>query len=215
VEPEECATLTNNGRGTHRIEGIGDKMVPLIHNVLTTDYVAQVHDDDCVMGLQVLEHGRAVLQKRLHLAAGSMDSLGGWFGISSVCNILGAIKTARILGLGAQDNVVTVATDGFDRYPSVIADLARRRGPIGDSTMAEWFEQIFRGGGASATNILDVRSGVQKERLFRQKREVWKAFGYSDAHLEKMKSQSFWDAEYGKIAEIDAGITAGRKLPGA
>ncbi len=211
VEPEECSTLTDNGRGTHRIEGIGDKMVPLIHNVLTTDYVALVHDDDCVMGLQVLEHGRRLLERTLRLAAGTLDPLGGWFGISGVCNILGAIKTARHLGLGARDNVVTVATDGFDRYPSVLADLARRCGPIGDSTMAEWYERIFRG--ATTANILDVRSGVQKERLFRQKREVWKEFGYTDAHLEKMKSQVFWDAEYAKIAAIDAGVAASRKLP--
>src|ERR1035437_1213815 len=51
LEPMECSTLFNNGRGTHRIEGIGDKMVTLIHNVLTTYYVALIHDDDCVMGL--------------------------------------------------------------------------------------------------------------------------------------------------------------------
>src|SRR5450755_3906411 len=55
LEPKECSTLFNNGRGTHRIEGIGDKMVTLIHNVLTTDYVALIHDDDCVMGLELLE----------------------------------------------------------------------------------------------------------------------------------------------------------------
>ncbi len=210
VEPEECATLTDNGRGTHRIEGIGDKMVPLIHNVLTTDYVARVHDDDCVMGLQVLQHGRAMLEKRLRLAAGALDPLGGWFGISGVCNVLGAIKTAKLLGLGPQDNVVTVATDGFDRYPSVLADLARRQGPIGDSTMADWYDRIFRG--ATAGNVLDVRPGVQKGRLFRQKREVWRQFGYSDAQLEKMKAQGFWDAEYAKIADIDARLAAARKL---
>jgi cysteine synthase len=213
VEPEECATLTDNGRGTHRIEGIGDKMVPLIHNVLTTDYVAQVHDDDCVMGLQVLEHGRTMLEKKLRLAAGSLGALGGWFGISGVCNVIGSIKAAKLLGLGPQDNVVTVATDGFDRYPSVLADLARRVGPIGDSMMADWYDRIFRGAGTA--NVLDVRSGVQKGRLFRQKREVWTQFGYGDAQLEKMQAQGFWDAEYARIAAIDEGVAAGRKLPAA
>ena len=213
VEPEECATLTNNGRGTHRIEGIGDKMVTLIHNVLTTDYVARVHDDDCVMGLKVLEHGRRVVERQLGLASGALEPLAGWFGISSVCNILGAIKTAKLLNLAPDQNVVTIATDGFDRYPSVLKDLEKRRGPIGDDTMAEWYDTIFRG--ATSGEILDVRPALQKERLFRQKREVWSQFGYSDAYLEQMKSQGFWDAEYARIGQIDAGVLANRKLPGA
>jgi len=212
VEPKECSTLYDNGRGTHRIEGIGDKMVTLIHNVITTDYVALVHDDDCVRGLKVLEQGRPVLERQLRLAAGALDHLGGWFGISSVCNIIGAIKTAKLLRLGAGQNVVTVATDGFDRYPSVIADLERRSGPIGDSTLARWYEEIFRG--ATTGEMLEVRSGVQKERLYRQKREVWSRFGYSDAYLEKMKSQSFWDEEYQKIEHIDRDLALKRDLMG-
>jgi len=210
VEPDECATLTDNGRGTHRIEGIGDKMVTLIHNVLTTDYVARVHDDDCVAGLKVLEHGRAVVERQLKLEPGALGSLAGWFGISSVCNIIGAIKTAKLLNLGKDHNVVTIATDGFDRYPSVMQDLERRRGPVTDAKLAEWYERIFRG--ATAGGMLDVRSGVQKERLFRQKREIWRQFGYSDAYLEKMKSQAFWDDEYAKIAKIDQGVADTRKL---
>jgi len=210
VEPEECATLTNNGRGTHRIEGIGDKMVTLIHNVLTTDYVARVHDDDCVMGLKVVEHGRRIVEQLLRLKDGTLEPLAGWFGISSVCNILGAIKTAKLLNLAADQNVVTIATDGFDRYPSVLKDLEKRRGPIADATLAQWYEKIFRG--ATPGEILDVRSGVQKERLFRQKREVWSKFGYTDADLERMKSQSFWDDEYAKIEQIDRDLAVKRDL---
>ena len=212
VEPKECSTLYDNGRGTHRIEGIGDKMVTLIHNVITTDYVALVHDDDCVKGLKLLEQGRPILERQLRLAAGALDHLGGWFGISTVCNIIGAIKTAKLLHLAADQNVVTVATDGFDRYPSVLADLERRSGPIGDSTLARWYDEIFRG--ATADDILEVRSGVQKERLFRQKREVWSRFGYSDAYLERMKAQSFWEEEYDKIERIDRDLALKRDLMG-
>ncbi len=210
VEPKECSTLYDNGRGTHRIEGIGDKMVTLIHNVLTTDYVVLVHDDDCVMGLKVLEDGRRPLESALHLGAGALEPLAGWFGISSICNILGAIKTAKLLGLGPEQNVVTVATDGFDRYPSVMQDLERRRGPITDATMVEWFEAIFRGAGREG--ILDVRPGTEKERLFRQKAEVWTKFGYTKKFLDKMRSQAFWDDEYAKIPGIDRARVKGRDL---
>ena len=210
VEPIECSTLFNNGRGTHRIEGIGDKMVTLIHNVLTTDYVMMVHDDDCVAGLKVLQDGHQALERVLKLAPGSLSWMRGWFGISSVCNILGAIKTARLLDLGPHENVVTVATDGFDRYPSVMADLEKRRGPTNDVILAEWYEAIFRG--ATAADTLDVRSSEQKDRLFRMKHDTWSRFGYSDSYLEQMQSQAFWDAEYGKIEATDRALLAARKL---
>jgi cysteine synthase len=202
LEPRECSTLFNDGRGTHRIEGIGDKMVTLIHNVLTTDYVMMIHDDDCVVGLDLLERRQHSLEPLLGLPAGSLAGFEGLFGISSICNILGAIRMARFLNLGPRDNVVTIATDGFDRYPSVLADLERRKGRPGESDIAARFEEVFRGG--EAGEILDVRPREQKERLFRYKEEVWKPFGYSQSYLESMKSQSFWDEEFSKVAEIDA-----------
>ena len=121
LEPKECSTLFNNGRGTHRIEGIGDKMVTLIHNVLTTDFVMVIHDDDCVVGLELVERMAQTGMTNLP----GMPHLRGVFGVSGICNILGAIRLARHLQLGPEDNVVTVATDGFDRYPSVLADLRR------------------------------------------------------------------------------------------
>jgi hypothetical protein len=89
-------------------------------------------------------------------------------------------------------------------------DLERRRGPITDAMLAEWFDRIFRS--ATAGEILDVRPGVQKERLFRQKREVWSKFGYTDLYLEGMKSQAFWDAEYAKIEQIDRDLALKRDL---
>ena len=98
---------------------------------------------------------------------------------------------------------MTVATDGFDRYPSVLADLSRRNGEI---DYREWFETIFRGG--DNRDILDVRGREQKERLFRAKEEVWKQFQYSKTY--GMQSQSFWDAEYEKIAAIDEGLLKAR-----
>ena len=152
---KECSTLFNNGRGTHRIEGIGDKMVTLIHNVLTTDYVTLIHDDDCVVGLELLECRQSLLERTLGMAEGSLRRLRGLFGISGICNILGAIRMARYLDLGPDDNVVTIATDGFDRYPSVLANLEDRMGPVPDRQAAAWFEKIFRGG--DSRDILDVR----------------------------------------------------------
>jgi len=198
LEPKECSTLYNNGRGTHRIEGIGDKMVTLIHNVLTTDYVMLIHDDDCVLGLELLERRARAVERILAMPRGSLQYLEGVFGISGICNVLGSIRLARHLGLGPSDNVVTIATDGFDRYPSVLSDLARRHPAIDEPSI---FEEVFRGDGGP--DILDVRPCEQKERLFTYKEQVWTGFGYSRDFLERMKSQSFWDGEYARIESID------------
>jgi cysteine synthase len=210
LEPRECSTLFDNGRGTHRIEGIGDKMVTLIHNVLTTDYVALIHDEDCVAGLELLECRQPLVEQLLHLRPGALLELRGLFGVSGICNVLGAIRMARYLDLGAEANVVTVATDGFDRYPSVLRSLAERRGPADEAQLGGCFEEVFRGG--DAREILDVRPRAQKERLFGYKEAVWTGFGYSRAYLDSMKSQAFWDAELDRIPAIDSELARRRLM---
>ena len=208
LEPRECSTLFNDGRGTHRIEGIGDKMVTLIHNVLTTDYVMLIHDDDCVMGLELLERRLPMLERRLRVPAGHLASLEGLFGVSGLCNIIGAIRLARHLRLGPDDNVVTIATDGIDRYPSVLDDLGVRQAPLDTDKLEGWCESIFRGN--YPDEILDTRPRGQKERLFQYKQQVWSNFGYSAAYLESMKSQSFWDTEYDRIDGVDRELAGSR-----
>jgi cysteine synthase A len=218
LEPRECSTLFNNGRGTHRIEGIGDKMVSLIHNVLTTDYVMALHDGDCVVGLDLLERQSGSVERLLGLPDGCLTALEGTFGISGVCNVLGAIRLARHLELGPEDNVVTIATDGFDRYPSVLADLDRRLGRLtADELPAQFdrarfdparFESVFRGG--APEEILDVRGAAEKQRLFSYKEQVWTGFHHSHAYLESMKSQTFWDAEFDRIEAIDRALVRAR-----
>jgi cysteine synthase len=204
LEPKECSTLFNNGRGTHRIEGIGDKMVTLIHNVLTTDYVMRIHDDDCVMGLELLERRQPLVQQ---LTGATLPSIQGLFGISGICNVIGAIRLAHHLRLGPDDNVVTIATDGFDRYPSVLDDLAAR---YPAPNFSDWFASVFRA--FDPADILDVRGAAEKNRLFDQKQQIWSGFGYSNSYLNEMKSQSFWDAQFAAIDQIDRDLTFARNI---
>ena len=210
LEPKECSTLSNNGRGTHRIEGIGDKMVTLIHNVLTTDYVIRIHDDDCVMGLELLERRQTLVEELTGCTGRSLAALSGLLGVSGVCNVIGSIRLVRYLNLGPGDNVVTIATDGFDRYPSVLADLAARSGPIDRPKLCGWFESIFRGG--DSDDVLDVRPHEQKSRLFDYKERMWLSFGYAKPYLARMQEQSFWDAEYDAINRVDQDLAASRNL---
>src|ERR687891_1132325 len=116
AEALECPTLLRNGFGEHNIQGIGDKHVPLIHNVMNTDVVADVSDRDTDR-LNVLFNtaaGRAFLRGRgVHERV--IEALDA-FGLSSICNVLAAIKTAKLLRLGADDVVLTVAPDGAGMY---------------------------------------------------------------------------------------------------
>ncbi len=184
-EPRECPTLYSNGVGPHRIEGVGDKMVTLIHDVATTDYVLLVHDEDCLWGLVGVQE----------------TPLAGMFGISSVANIIAAVTMAQHLGLGRGDNVVTVATDGFDRYPSVIEDLRRRTGRQFQSQMIRWCSMPFAQ--STPPEILDVRGAEQKDRLSRQKEAVWTRLGYPTDLLQRMRGRAYWEEEAGRVAEVD------------
>ena len=208
LEPYECSTLATGGRGQHRIEGIGDKMCTLIHNVLTTDFVVLINDDDTIKGLKLIHDGTEILIK-MGIDPTTAAYMKNIFGPSGICNILGAIKMAKYLKLGPDDNVVTVATDGFDRYNSVIEDLQHRYLEIEDFVMERWAKDIFLG--VSDSNIHDTRGKAAKEKLFGQKENDWIKFGYSKEYLDSMKQMSFWDEEYNKIFEYDEKILKMRK----
>lgn len=200
LEPYECSTLMNGGRGQHRIEGIGDKMCTLIHNVLNTDFVTLIKDDDTVRGLKILHDGESVLQEQ-GISDEMIALLKDSFGPSGLCNVIGAIKLAKHLRLGPDDNVVTIATDGFDRYDSVLEDLERRYLETEDFVLRRWFNDIFRKIGDE--DVVDFRSKERKEQLFMQKERDWLKFGYTKAYLDSMKDQSFWDEEYQKHVHYD------------
>ena len=131
------------------------------------------------------------------------------FGVSGICNIIGAIKMAKYLKLGPNDNVVTIATDSFDRYPSVINDLHNRELEVTPNVLERWFKDVFME--ADTRYILDTRGKEAKEALFKQKERDWLKFGYSKEYLDSMKKMSFWENEYNKIKEYDEKI---KKLRG-
>ena len=117
VEALECPTLLYNGYGEHNIQGIGDKHVPLIHNVFDTDFAVAV-PDAASDGLNLLFNtngGKSFLAKDKRLDPELIDSLQH-LGLSSIANILASIKVAKYLNLGRNDAVMTVATDGAELY---------------------------------------------------------------------------------------------------
>lgn len=119
VEPVECPTLLCNGFGEHNIQGIGDKHIPLIHNIMNGDLVVGVSDQssDALNLLFNSDVGRTYLTSRRGLSPELVDSLSG-LGLSGIANVLAAIKTARRLELDERDVIVTVATDSAQLYVS-------------------------------------------------------------------------------------------------
>ncbi len=203
LEPYECSTLTNGGRGQHRIEGIGDKMCTLIHNVINTDFVVLIEDEDCVKGLKVIHDGTDALIK-CGVNKNVAHSMKNLFGVSGICNILGAIKMAKHLKLGPDENVVTIATDGFDRYDSVLEDLENRYLETADFVLERWKKDVFDN--VNEDYIADYRREDKKEQLFAQKEKDWLPFGYSKEYIDSMRKPEFWDNEYAKIKIYDKKI---------
>ena len=207
LEPYECSTLANGGRGQHRIEGIGDKMCTLIHNILNTDFVILIKDEETVQGVKIFHDGVDELVN-IGVDRNFALSLRELFGPSGICNVLGAIKLAKHLRLGPGDNVVTIATDGFDRYNSVLEELNSRYLELAPQVLNRWTHDIFLG--ATDELVFDFRKASAKEQLYKQKENDWLKFGYSKEYLDSMRIQAFWDAQYAKVGEYNRKIIASR-----
>lgn len=197
LEPYECSTLANGGRGQHRIEGIGDKMCTLIHNVLNTDFVVLIKDEETVQGVKIMHDGTEIL-KELGIEEEKAEFMKNIFGPSGICNILGAIKMAKYLKLGPDDNVLTIATDGIDRYNSVLENLNSRYLETEDFVIRRWIKDVFLG--QKDDNVYDFRKKDVKELLFKQKEKDWLHFGYSQEYLDSMRTAEFWEKEYSKTS---------------
>ncbi|KAB2880194.1 pyridoxal-phosphate dependent enzyme [bacterium] len=127
-EALQCPTLLMNGFGEHRIEGIGDKHIPWVHNVRNTDTVSAIDDEDCMRVFRLFNEPEG--QKYLKSAGVTNDELENLklMGISSVSNMLSAIKTAKHFEFNSNDVILTIFTDGADMYHSRIDELKQERG---------------------------------------------------------------------------------------
>jgi cysteine synthase len=191
-EALECPTLLRNGYGEHNIQGIGDKHVPLIHNVLNTDLVVAVSDraTDRLGILFGTETGREHLRKR-GVVEDVLERLPS-LGLSSLCNVVGAIKVAKHLGLGRDDVVVTVATDGAALYGSE-RDLALARffpGGFDEVGAAEIFGEHLLG--AATDNLLEP-TRLERERIFNLGYFTWvEQQGIPLEDFEARRDPAFW-----------------------
>ncbi|HUF96673.1 MAG TPA: pyridoxal-phosphate dependent enzyme [Ilumatobacter sp.] len=192
VEALECPTMLENGYGEHNIQGIGDKHIPLIHNVMNTDIVCAISDDatDELDAVWNTSQGREYLAKQ-GVRTDIIDALAH-FGFSSTCNVLAAIKTAKLLDLGPDDAIITVATDGGAMYPSERAKLMATRygGEYSHTDAAAAYGQHVA---AASTDHMIQLTEADRRRIFNLGYYTWvEQQGTPFELFEQRRSQDFW-----------------------
>ncbi len=207
VEALECPTLLYNGFGEHNIQGIGDKHVPFIHNVMNTDVVTAVSDraTDALHLVFNTTAGRKYLTERREVPGGLVAALAN-FGLSSICNVLAAIKTAKYFAFGPHDVVVTVATDGAEMYGTELEKIERRRfgGSFDILSAAEAYAEYIAG--ASTDHFIELTER-DRVRIFNLGYFTWvEQQGVPLADFAARRDQAFWRRQRDAVAEWDARI---------
>ncbi len=212
LEPIQCPTLIQNGYGGHEIQGIGDKHVTWIHNVMNMDAMMAIDDLECTLGLQLLleSPGPEVMARRYGVPEDRLLRMREIFGISGVCNVLGAIKTAKYYRLGKDDLIVTVCTDARDRYESVLRQLTLTHGRMDETEAAVRFVSIFL---RQKTDWVQEGDRATRLRWHHLKYYTWvEQHGKDVRELDAQLSQDYWRAEQARVTEVDQMILAARHV---
>ncbi|MGD0003742.1 MAG: pyridoxal-phosphate dependent enzyme [Anaerolineaceae bacterium] len=202
-EALQCPTLLENGFGAHRIEGIGDKHVPWIHNIKNTDLVVAI-DDNAVVNLMRLFNepaGRSYLIRKgvPHEVVSQLDLLG----FSGIANTLSAIKFAKYYELGSNDVVLTVLTDSMQLYGSRIREYREQFGDFSDTDAAETYARYLHG---VTTDALLELSYANRKRIHNLKYYTW--VEQQGKTFEEINAQwydpNYWTEIQSQVAEVDA-----------
>ncbi|GHV44064.1 pyridoxal-5'-phosphate-dependent protein subunit beta [Spirochaetia bacterium] len=170
-EALQCPTILNNGFGAHRLEGIGDKHIPWVHNVKNTDMAIAIDDKDSMALLRLFNEdaGKEFLIQEAGLKPEEVNVLS-YMGISGISNMLSAIKFAKYYELTGKDVVATVLTDSVEMYRSRIAELREEEGEYRSLDAAADFAASLRGEGTD--NMLEL-TYAERKRVHNLKYYTW------------------------------------------
>jgi hypothetical protein len=202
-EALQCPTLLENGFGAHRIEGIGDKHVPWIHNVKNTDLIVAI-DDNAVVNLARLFNepaGRSYLVKKgvPEAIVQKLDLLG----FSGISNVLSAIKMAKYYELGENDILLTVLTDSMQLYGSRLKEMHEEFGEYKETDAAAHFAQYLHG--QTTDHMLELRY-VDRRRVHNLKYFTWveqQGKTYEEI-VDQWYQPNYWTDVQKQVEEIDA-----------
>jgi cysteine synthase len=206
-EALQCPTLLMNGFGEHRIEGIGDKHVPWIHNVKNTDMVIAL-DDEAPMSVMRLFNEPAG-QKYLAQQGVTDDLIEQlpWLGISCIGNLLSAIKFAKYYELGEHDIVMTVLTDSMEMYQSRLKELTEERGEYSELDAAAAYHRHLLG---TTIDYVQELNYYDRKRVHNLKYYTWvEQQGKTYAEIQaQWYDPNYWNDIHGRVDEIDSLIEA-------
>ncbi len=202
-EAAQCPTLLENGFGAHRIEGIGDKHVPWIHNIRNTDLVMAL-DDSCIVNLARLFNepaGRAYLVRQgvPQALVERLDLLG----FSAIANLTMAIKFAKYYELGEHDVVLTTLTDSMELYQSRLREMAQEFGEYREVDAAAHFARYLQG--LTTDSLLELRH-TDRRRIHNLKYYTWveqQGRTYPEI-LAQWDDPEYWTRTQRQVPEIDA-----------
>ena len=204
-EALQCPTILDNGFGGHRIEGIGDKHIPWIHNVKNTDMAIAIDDEDSQRLLRLFNtaEGQKYLKEQLGLDDGLIEKLT-WLGISGIANVLCCIKMAKYYELGENDVVATVLTDSAAMYQSRIEELNEMHGAYNVHEAA--LDHNLHMLGLKTDSMLEL-TYTDRKRVHNLKYYTWVEQQARDVHdLNALwyDTKNTWDAVHAQAAELDA-----------
>jgi cysteine synthase len=202
-EALQCPTLLENGFGSHRIEGIGDKHVPWVHNVKNTDLIVAI-DDNAVVNLARLFNepvGRNYLVSQ-GVPEDSINQLD-LLGFSGISNILSAIKFAKYYEMGKNDVVLTVLTDSMELYGSRLSEMQAEFGDYQELNAAADYGRYLQG--ITTDNMIEL-SYVERRRIHNLKYFTWveqQGKTYEEI-MAQWYEMDYWTSVQTQVDEIDA-----------
>jgi cysteine synthase A len=198
TEALQCPTLLRCGFGGHRIEGIGDKHVPWIHNVRNTDMVCAVDDEDCMSLLRLCNEPEGwTALARAGVPQDLVENLP-LLGISSLCNLVAAIKVAKYYELDGRDILYTPLTDSAEMYTSRLRELSAARGAYSrEQALADHARYLL---GATPDYLREL-SYQDRKTLHNFKYFTWvEQQGKTVEELRRLWDPDFW-VEVFEVAE--------------
>jgi cysteine synthase len=201
-EALQCPTIYNNGFGAHRIEGIGDKHIPWVHNVKNTDVAIAVDDEIPMQWIRMFNEPQGIkLLKDKGVKQDVIDKLN-WVGISGAANIIGAIKYAKYFELTENDVVVTMLTDSMEMYESRLAELTAEHGEFTDYNAHEVNARYFDGIGIDYIKELNYydRKAIHNLKYYTWVEQQGKTY---DEIMAQWEDDSYWTNIPSKATEID------------
>ncbi len=205
-EALQCPTMLLNGFGAHRIEGIGDKHVPWIHNMGNTDVVVALDDEAPMQLMRLFNEPAGVDYLAKQGISGDLLEHLPELGISGIGNLLGAVKMAKYYEMSSSDVMVVVLTDSMDMYSSRIDEAREDGGPFGEVEAAvAWHRHLL----GQSVDFVGELGYWDRKRVHNLKYFTWvEQQGKSAEELDAQWDPAYWTQIQSLVPQIDELIEA-------